>query len=534
MIRRTIGLLAILATCGIPALPARAAYQPHVFVYADGTDVSSLNTFFATTGNIVPLTELTMAEFVRFDAHGSPIPELITTLPTKANHGISPDGKTITYHLRHDVKWSDGAPFDSSDVVYSVDVAKNQQNNLAVRDPWDRLTGASAPDKYTVVLKLKEPYATFIEDYFSTQSASCVLPKHVLGPGTLINQAPYNGLPVGIGPFRYTEYKRGDSLVLEANPYYWRGKPKLQKIIWKIIPDQNTLMTQLETGEITMWDTVNGPLAARAKGLPGKTSATRLTSFMSGIFFNVTHKQVSDPIVRQAIRLATDRETAFDKVVQRNGTLTESVIPQITPDWLNLPVSKYDPNAAAKMLDADGWKVGPDKIRHKNGVALTLDMAIPSGYLPSATLAAILKEDWNNVGVGVTIHTWPTSQFFAIYANGGIIQNGKFDAALFSQSLGPVFANINGVYDCAGVPPNGQNASRYCNHTVDALDDRYLHSYDPKVRKDTAYAFQRIIHGETPTIIIYERAFLAVYDARLTGYRPNPFSYWGDPMQLDI
>lgn len=531
-----LAFLAVAATALVvaPGLPAGAAYQPHVLTYSDELDVSSLNPFFATSGNITALQELTMAEFVRFDAHGNPIPELVAEIPTKANHGISADGKTITYHLRHGVRWSDGAPFDADDVIYSVDVAKNPQNNLSVHDPWDRLTGATEKDKYTVVFRLKEPYTTFIADYFSTQSNSAILPKHILGPGTLINQAPYNSLPVGIGPFHFTAYHRGSDVVMDANPYYWRGIPKLKRVVYKIITDQNTLMTQLQTGEVDLWDLVNGPLVARAKTIPGHHYTTRLSNYMGGVFFNTAHPQVSDPIVRRALRLATDRENVFDKVFFHNGAITESVVPQITRDYAALPLTKYDPDAAGKMLDDDGWTLGADHMRHKNGVALNIDLAIPSGYQPSEIFAAILKENWNKLGVGVTIHTWSTSQFFAIYSAGGIIQNGKFDAALYSQSLGPVYANINGVYDCAGAPPNGQNAARYCNHRVDADDDRYLHSYDAKVQKESAADFQRLIDRDCPTIMIYERAFLAVYDQRLTGYHPHPFSMWGNPMEMDI
>jgi peptide/nickel transport system substrate-binding protein len=536
MNRGPTALAVLLALVGVLALPSlrAGAYEPHVLSYADELDVSSLNPFFASSGNITAMSELTMAAFVRFDARGNPIPDLITVIPTKANGGISADGKTITYHLRRGVRWSDGAPFSAADVTYTVAVAKNQQNNLFVHDPWERLVGATAPNDDTVVFRLKEPYATFITDYFSTQSSSCILPKHILGPGTLINDAPYNGLPVGIGPFRYTAYHRGDDVEMDANPFYWRGKPKLRKVIYRIIPDDNTLMTQLQTGELDLWDLVNGTFLSRAKALPGKGNATRLSPYMSGIYFNTTHPQVADPAVRRALRVAADRATAFDKVFHRGGTLTESVVPQIARDYLALPLSPYDPAAAARMLDAAGWKVGPDGIRHKNGIALTLDIAVPSGYQPSATLAAILNDDWKKIGIGVTIHTWATPQFFATYAAGGILQTGKFDVALFSQSLGPLFANVNGVYDCAGVPPNGANADRYCNHAVDALNDRYLHSYDPAVQKAAAYQMQRLIDRDAPAIVLYERAFLAVYDDRLTGYHPNPFSYWGDPLQLDI
>ncbi len=534
MIRR-IAFAALLALLFGPVVIPRAdAYEAHVLKYSDGTDVSSLNPFLATTLNAVPLAELTMAEFVRFDAHGNPIPELVTEIPTKANSGISADGKTITYHLRHGVRWSDGAPFNADDVIYSVAVAKNTQNNLAVHDPWDRLVSANAPNEYKIRFRLKEPYATFIQDYFSTESNSCVLPKHILGPGTLINTAPYNGLPVGIGPFRVTAYNRGSSVVMEANPYYWRGLPKLHKIIYQIITDDNTRLTQLQSGELDLDDTINGTQVATAKAIPGKKSATRLSNFMGGIFFNDKRPQLSDPVVRRALRMATDRASIFEKVMQRNGVMTESVVPQIAQGYLALPLSKYNPDAAARMLDAAGWKVGPDKIRHKDGLALTLDIAIPSGYQPSETFAAILKEDWQQIGVGVTIHVWSTSQFFAIYSAGGIINTGKFDAALMSQSSGPVFANINGVYDCAGIPPNGLNIDRYCNHKVDALDDRYLHSYDAKTRNAAAAEMQRQIDGDAAAMVVYERAFLAVYDGRVTGYNPNPFSYWGDPMQLDI
>jgi peptide/nickel transport system substrate-binding protein len=533
MMRRLIRVATVFLIMLLAAGPA-FAYTPHVLSYSDSLDVSSLNTFIATSGNIEALTELTMAEFTRFGPKGESIPELITEIPTKANHGVSPDGLTITWHLRHGVKWSDGAPFDASDVVYTYHVAMDPSNNLASRDVWERLRSVDAPNPYTVVFHFKAPYALFITDYFSTLSQSCILPKHVLGPGTAINNAPYNSLPVGIGPFRYTAYHRGDDVEMEANPYYWRGKPKLQKVIYKIVPDENTLFTQLQTGELDLWDLINGVLAQRVKTLPGKSYQTRLSNYMSSIFFNTQHPVVADPAVRRALAYATDRAVVLDKVVLHNGVLTESVVPKTSVDALELPVTPFDLGRAAKMLDAAGWKSGPGGTRAKNGTALNIDIAIPSGYSPSATLANILHDDWGKVGVNVVIHTYAPAQFFAIYAAGGIIQTGKFDAGLFSQGLGPVYANVNGEYDCASIPPNGQNSTRYCNRKVDALDDRYIHSFDPAVRHATAAEMQRQIHADMPNIVLYERTFLSSYDSRLTGYHPNSYSYWGDPLQLDI
>ena len=533
MTRRLAGLCVLLLTFSLGSVPG-LAYTPHELRYSDELDVSSLNLFIATSGNITALSELTMGFFTRFDAKGQPVPELVTEIPTKQNHGVSADGRTITWHLRHNVKWSDGEPFDSSDVTYTFRVAKDPSNNLAVRDPWDRLSDIDAPDPYTVVFHFKQPYALFVTDYFSTISMSCVLPKHVLGPGTAINDAPYNAQPVGIGPFRYTAYHRGDSVEMEANPYYWRGKPKLDKVTYKIVTDENTLFTQLQTGEVDLWDLVNGVLAQRVKTLPGKSFETRLSNYISAVFLNTQHPVVADPAVRRALTYATDRPLVLDKVVLHNGVLTESVVPKTSVDVLDLPVTPYDLGRAAKSLDAAGWKTGPGGMRSKNGTPLNFDLAIPSGYSPSATLANILHDDWGKVGVNVVIHTYSPAQFFAIYAAGGIIQTGKFDGALFSQGLGPVYANVNGVYDCNSIPPRGLNATRYCDHAVDALDDRYIHSFDPAVRHATAATMQRAIHADAPAIVLYERTFLSSYDSRLTGYHPNSYSYWGDPMQLDI
>ena len=533
--RRSAALRTLLGIALAGGLPRRSvAAEPHVLRYGDGLDVSSLNPLLATTGNTAAFSELTMAHFLRFDPHGTPIPELIVDVPTRANGGISADGKSLTFHLRRGARWSDGAPFDASDVLYSVAVARDSRNNLFVRDPWEKIADVAARGKFTVRFRLKEPFSPFIIWYFASGSASCVLPRHVLGPSTVINTAPYNGLPVGIGPFRYTAYRRGSDVEMEANPHYWRGQPKLERIVYKLIPNQNTLLTQLQTGELDLWQAVSGPLTTVAKGLEGKRWTTWLSNFMSAIYFNTSHPPVSDPRVRRALRLATDRKNVFDKVMLRNGVMTESLIPVVNPDFLALPLSNYDPAAAERMLDEAGWTLGADGVRVKDGAALALDLALPSGYQPSEIFADLLKENWAKVGVRLTIHVCPSAQFFTTYANGGVIETGKFDVALLSQAVPLLYADIAGAYGCRSIAPHGANFIRYCDPDVDALNERYVQTYDRRMQKVLAARIQRLVDRDCPMIEIYERAFVSVFDANLTGYAPNPFSYWGDPLKLDI
>ena len=215
--------------------------------------------------------------------------------------------------------------------------------------------------------------------------------------------------------------------------------------------------------------------------------------------------------------------------------MTESVVPRFALGYSDLPIVKYDPAAAEKLLDAAGWKRGPDGVRHKGNLTLSIDIVIPSGYGPSSTTAAILQSDYTKIGAAATIHAYASGTFFGPYSAGGIVQTGKFDITLHSQSLGPVFGDIGGVLGCDSIPPNGFNEARYCNKVVDASNTAFLRTYDRAEQDKNAAKAQKLVDDDVPWIMIYERAFLAVYDKRLTGFKPNSFSNWcEDPWNMDI
>jgi peptide/nickel transport system substrate-binding protein len=515
-------------------VPASASYQAHVLRFNyDEDDISNLNPFLETAAPIFPLSELTSAEFVRFDTVGKPVPELVTEIPTKGNGGISRDGRTITWHLRRGLKWSDGALLTSADVLYTYRVAMDRDNNITVREPWERLHTIAAPDPYTVVFHFKKPYALFLGDFFSTVSQTCVLPEHVLGPGTKINQARFNGLPVGAGPFRYKAFNHGESIVMEPNPYYWRGRPKLAQIVYEPITDENTDFTALQTDDLDLWALINGALANRVRTLPGKAYLSFASGIVSGIYFNTRRPAVADPRIRRALRLATNQRTMVDKIALGNGLEQRSVIGGELPDYLSLPPTPYDPKAAAKMLDAAGWKPGRDGVRRKNGAPLAIELAIPGGYAPSENMANILHQDWGAIGVQVNIHVWPDAEFFAPASSGGIVQSGKFDAALLSQG-GTLYADFSDYFTCAAIPPNGFNIVRYCNPKVDALNAQYQQAFSPAERKRLAASIQRLIDEDVPVIVTYQRLAVSAFDKRLRGYHPGTFTAWGDPLDLDI
>ena len=525
-------VFAVVTLALVPHGTARAR-EAHVLSYSDELDVTTLNPDLASSGNILDMAGLTMGFLTRTDTHVNPTPELATVVPTQQNGGISRDGKIITWHLRHGVKWSDGQPFDADDVVFSFNAVLNKANNIYSRDGFDYIKRIDEPNKFTVVVHLSQPDAAYFEHEFGSDGNNALLPKHILGSMPNINEAPYNSLPVGVGPFRYVAFNRGQSVEMEANPYYFRGRPKLNRVDYRIITDDNTLLTQLQTGELDLWTHIASTFAPRARTLPNKTTQVVPSKYTSAVYFNVSHPTVSDPAVRRALRYATDRKAIYQKTVTGAGILQESFLPTVVRDYYAVPADPFDIRKANAILDRAGWRRGPDGTRAKAGQILSIDMAIPSGYQPSAVVAELIRTTWAQIGVKLDLHPYATAQFFAPYSVGGIVQTGKFDAALLSQSSDPIADAIDFV-GCTHAPPSGSNLMRYCNHAVDADFEKYQSIYDHTEQAKLAKDAQLRVHDDAPMIVMYERAFVFTGDSNIKNFHPKAFGEMDDFMNVDI
>ncbi|MBV8151880.1 MAG: peptide ABC transporter substrate-binding protein [Candidatus Eremiobacteraeota bacterium] len=535
MIYRIALALTIVLSLAGSAAAQNAAREPHVLTYADGQAFKSLNPHLDSAVSLGFLSQLTMAYLVRYDARNRPIPELVTAVPTEENHGISKDGKTITWHLRRGVKWSDGAPFDADDVVFSTNAVLNPKNNEIGRDGWDLITKIDEPDKYTVVFHLKKPYAAYLPTFFGSAGANpCVLPKHILGDLPDINEAPYNALPVGIGPFRYTRWSRADRVEMEANPNYWRGLPKLKRIIYKQIPDSNTLLTQLTTGEIDLWPLAGTSFYDRLKALKDRTTIVQPSFLYAHIDFNVSRPILADVRVRQALRFALDRDTIIQKVFHDIPTAQESPISPVSPAYHAFPRVPHDTAKANALLDAAGWKQrGPDGIRMKSGRKLSLEYAIYTGVPAADTMIELIREMWKQIGVDIQVRHYETSLFFATVPEGGIVYGGKFDVTSFAW-LSDVIGDISAQYSCPFIPPNGQDIPRWCDKRFDDDLKRFKLLYSFEKRQPLINdAVARLI-DQVPVIVVYSGKNIYSYKPELTGFHPNGQTPFDDFMNVDI
>jgi peptide/nickel transport system substrate-binding protein len=522
------------ATGSVTSSRKNSSTIPHVLRIGDILDITSLNPHLAQAGSLGFMSSMTMAYLVRYDHANRPIPELATQVPTQANHLISSDGRTITWHLRRGVKWSDGAPFDADDVVFSTNAVNNLKNNEVGRDGFDRITKIDEPDKYTVVYHLTKPYSSFLPTFFGTAGANpCILPKHILGILATINNADYNSKPVGIGPFRYVQWVRGDHVEMEANPYYWRGTPKLKKIIYKFIPDRNTLLTQLTTGEVDMWPLVGLGFYDRVKSLKNAVTIHNPGYYYTHLDFNMAHPLFHDPVVRQALRLGIDRRTLRDKIQHGLGVLQEGPVPPVSPFYAAFPHIPFDLAKAEALLDADGWKRGADGIRSKNGQRLAFDFATLGGQPDADQEIELIRSTWQQMGAAISVLHYPPTTFFAQYQQGGIMYAGKFDMITFSWGLTPD-GDLSNLFECAQIPPNGQNDLRYCDPKTDALLSQEKATYDEAKKKPIIAAIQKQIIADDPQIVLWIREDIYSYNSDLTGWHPNSTTPFDDMLNVDI
>ncbi len=530
-------IAAVVVTLGLIACSGSGSAGRHELRIADGAgDLTTLNPHLAMSATLDFVAHLSMGYLIRYDRDGRPVPDLAVEIPTRANGGVSTDGRRITWHVRRGVRWSDGAPFDARDVVFSIQTIRNFANNEAQGTTgWDQLARIEMPDRYTVIYQLKRPYGAIVPLSFATVGGEpCLLPRHLLAGLHDINHAAFNALPVGLGPFRIVRWKRGDRIEFERNPYYWRGRPKLDAITFAILSSRDTVVVGLRTGTIDLWPLVPPTYVPVLAGI----SRVRVTDAPSlrttHLDFLMTPDALADRTVRRAVRFAIDRRRILATVEHGQGLLTDAIV------WPYAPVLRDDPHLigpdparARRELLADGWIAGPDGIRVKAGRRLSLQVPYAAGSPDLDGTIEVIRAELRAVGIEIVTRTYSHTLLFAPKTDGGIIANAKFDMVLYASTLTSV-PDLASNFDCEQIPPHGENYFHWCDPRVAPLLSQMRSAYDDTSIDRPFRRLNAIFVDEIPSIQLFVwRGGYAMSD-RLRGYHPNVLTSFDDMLNVDL
>ncbi|HKE37163.1 MAG TPA: ABC transporter substrate-binding protein, partial [Candidatus Baltobacteraceae bacterium] len=257
--------------------------------------------------------------------------------------------------------------------------------------------------------------------------------------------------------------------------------------------------------------------------IPGYVVTSTPQNAVGAIIFNTQDPITKDPIVRHALAEAIDIPSTIRKAYL--GTLESRHAGEGLFLWAFDPSAypdvPYDPAHARKLLDDDGWRMGSDGVRRKNGVALRLLLILQSETPADAVASNNIVQYERAVGVGVTLKQFQVTQFVAPPDQGGPVYGGKFQMALYSFENGDD-PDTTDQFACANVPPNGYNKSRICDPRIDALLHEGLSTYDPASRIKTYARLQKLLYDEMPIALIYRRTQVNAFSDQIVGQTTSP------------
>ncbi len=517
--------VALLAGCVAPSNVSLAGGRhawtlPGHVRYGAPDEPDSLLEFYAHAAASDEVNNLLFAPLFRYDARGDFLPELATEVPTYANGGISKDGKTIVLHFRKNVEWADGAPLTAHDLAFTFGLVMNDRTNVKLREGWDDIARLDVPSDYTAIVHLRRPNADIIGLCFGG-TAYPPLPQHLLAtipPGDLQRSA-YASDPVGSGPFKLEKWNHGASLEFVANPRYWRGRPKLDRFTWKVIPNTETLFAQLQSHEIDVYDGITQPQIAQLKDTGEIRIVHRLVANIKHMQLNLARPNLRDVRVRRAIAEAVDWDRINSDVYHGTNERARSDIPPNSWAAPNVPFYPHDPADARRLLDAAGWQLAADGFRHKDGQRLQIEIASATGNQPNEQAEVQIQSQLRAIGIDMRVRNYPVSLLFA---RNGPLYSGNYDTSWSTDTQGPDPDN-EGSWSAKFIPPNGANTSWLNDPVVNETSEAQLLTYDRSARKAIVQKEEARIHELIPAIFLYWENGYAAYNNDLKHYEPAEY-----------
>ncbi|CAN5511957.1 peptide-binding protein [soil metagenome] len=440
----------------------------------------------------------------------------------------SPDSLSIAFHLNPHAKWHDGVPVRASDVRYSVNLIKDPALGSPAAPLITNIDSVSVRDSLTAVAFFKRHTP---EQFYDLVYQVSILPEHVLGntPAAKLKESEVGRRGIGSGRFRLAKWEPGAKIELIADTANYRGRAKLDRVIFSIAPEFNGAVTRFFAGDADLFENIRPELLSRFAGDTARRTqkypTLQYTDFLMNMrdprALGMPHPVFGDRAVRRALTMATDRRAMLKNAFDTVGQLLYGPFPHTSPVAdTTLPQIGYDTTKAKALLDSAGWTPGPDGVRVKNARRLEFAISVPNSSASRKQYATLLQDAFRRVGASATLDfsDYPTYMTK--------LSTHAFDAQLGNYAPDPGVSGFKQSWSTSGIAKDGGNYGSYSNPLVDAMLDSATSAFDPARTKSYARrAFETIIE-DAPAIWLYEPPTVMGISKRVHTTTLRADGYW--------
>ncbi|MDR2162307.1 MAG: peptide-binding protein, partial [Desulfovibrio sp.] len=427
---------------------------------------------------------------------------------------ILDNGLVLRFVLRPGIFWEDGVELTARDVEFTYRLMIHPDTPTAYSGDYREITSFTILGRYSFEVRYARPFPRSVSTWTRP-----ILPRHAL-EGTDLRATPLARKPISCGPYLLKEWESGSRLILTANPAYFRGRPFINQIIYRVIPDVTTMFLELKSGEIDLIkDGMTPQQFLYQTGAPAFTSRYAVYSEPAYAYtylgYNLRNEFFSDIRVRRALAHAVNKQDLV------KGSLFGLGIPAKGPyrpgDWAyndSLTDYPHDPEKALALLAEAGWRRGEDGILRKKGRPFTFTLLTNQGNEPRIKTAILLQSQLRKIGVEVKIRVVEWSAFLKQF-----VLPGYFDAVVLGWTTG-FDPDVYDIWHSSRI--GGLNFIHYANAEVDSLLEQARSTFDLETRKKLYGRFQEILQQEQPYCFLYVPFALSAVNKRFRGLDPAP------------